>query len=116
MIPHWSPRFPGYLKSFFHFFENFFASLARLWRPAATFECLNFSHIKNDRVLYRHIAVTPVLVAPGQANAIPLAQFGSQTRGSQGRVPRHFGFGGDGFVDDVADQCRPALCFPQLLN
>lgn len=30
------------------------------------------TRLKNDRVLYRHIAVTPVLVAPGQANAIPL--------------------------------------------
>jgi hypothetical protein len=30
------------------------------------------TRLKNDRVLYRHLAVTPVLVAPGQANAIPL--------------------------------------------
>jgi hypothetical protein len=29
-------------------------------------------------------------------------------------VPRHFGFGGDDFVDDVADQGRPAGGFRQL--
>ncbi|MBK7955005.1 MAG: hypothetical protein IPK02_14210 [Candidatus Accumulibacter sp.] len=34
--------------------------------------CCSETRLKNDRVLYRHIAVTPVLVAPGQANAIPL--------------------------------------------
>ncbi|MBK7677505.1 MAG: hypothetical protein IPJ27_23710 [Candidatus Accumulibacter sp.] len=34
--------------------------------------CCSETRLKNDRVLYRHIAVTPVLVAPGQAKAIPL--------------------------------------------
>ena len=34
--------------------------------------CCSETRLKNDRVRYRHIAVTPVLVAPGQANAIPL--------------------------------------------
>ena len=31
------------------------------------------TRLKNDRVFYRHIAVTPVRVAPGQANALPLS-------------------------------------------
>ena len=30
------------------------------------------TQLKNGKTLYRHIAVTPVLVAPGQTNAVPL--------------------------------------------
>jgi len=31
-----TPRFPGYVKSFLHFFDNFFASLERLRPLSAT--------------------------------------------------------------------------------
>ena len=35
--------------------------------------CCTQSKLKNGKTLYRHIAVTPVLVAPGQKNVIALA-------------------------------------------
>ncbi len=45
---------------------DFFSSEKISWA------CYRETRLKNDRVLYRHLAVTPVQVASGQANAIPL--------------------------------------------